>query len=196
MLNLEEYFRAMVEKDSSDLYLTVARPPMYRINGKVRASEHEAFTPQLLEDLAKSFMNEEQWEEFRQKKELNLALSLPKISRFRVNVLRQRGSIAIVVRKIKVDIPSFDSLGLPPALKDVAMLKRGLVLVVGATGSGKSTTLASLIDLRNSNDEGHIITVEDPIEFVHKHNLRDYGSCDNFRRHRSSMFRNSALKQR
>jgi twitching motility protein PilU len=169
VLNLEEYFRAMVEQDSSDLYLTVARPPMYRVNGKVRASEHEAFTPQALEDLAKSFMNPDQWEEFRQKKELNLALSLPKISRFRVNVLRQRGSVAIVVRKIKVDIPAFDSLGLPPVLKDVAMLKRGLVLVVGATGSGKSTTLASLIDLRNGNDEGHIITVEDPIEFVHKH---------------------------
>ena len=108
-------------------------------------------------------------EEFRQKKELNLALSLPKISRFRVNVLRQRGSIAIVVRKIKVDIPSFATLGLPSVLRDVAMLKRGLVLVVGATGSGKSTTLASMIDLRNGNDEGHIITVEDPIEFVHKH---------------------------
>jgi twitching motility protein PilU len=159
VLNLEDYFRAMVEKDSSDLYLTVARPPMYRVNGKVRASEHDSFTPQSLEDLAKSFMSHE----------LNLALSLPKISRFRVNVLRQRGSVAIVVRKIKVDIPSFDSLGLPSVLKDVAMLKRGLVLVVGATGSGKSTTLASMIDLRNSNDEGHIITVEDPIEFVHKH---------------------------
>jgi twitching motility protein PilU len=169
VLNLEDYFRAMVEKDSSDLYLTVARPPMYRVNGKVRASEHDSFTPQSLEDLAKSFMSHEQWEEFKQKKELNLALSLPKISRFRVNVLRQRGSVAIVVRKIKVDIPSFDSLGLPSVLKDVAMLKRGLVLVVGATGSGKSTTLASMIDLRNSNDEGHIITVEDPIEFVHKH---------------------------
>lgn len=169
MLNIEEYFRVMVEKDSSDLYLTVARPPMYRVNGKVRASDNESFTPQSLEDLAKSFMNEEQWEEFRQKKELNLALSLPRISRFRVNVMRQRGSIAIVVRKIKVDIPSFDSLGLPAVLKEVAMLKRGLVLVVGATGSGKSTTLASMIDLRNSNDEGHIITVEDPIEFVHKH---------------------------
>jgi twitching motility protein PilU len=117
VLNLEDYFRAMVEKDSSDLYLTVARPPMYRVNGKVRASEHDSFTPQSLEDLAKSFMSHEQWEEFKQKKELNLALSLPKISRFRVNVLRQRGSVAIVVRKIKVDIPSFDSLGLPPVLR-------------------------------------------------------------------------------
>ncbi|MEX0803576.1 MAG: PilT/PilU family type 4a pilus ATPase [Candidatus Binatia bacterium] len=168
-MEIEEYFKVMVEKDSSDLYLTVARPPMYRVDGKVREGAHETFTPESLEELAKSFMNAEQWDEFRHKKEMNLALSLPKVSRFRVNVLRQRGSIAIVVRKIKVDIPSFGSLGLPPVLKDVSMLKRGLVLVVGATGSGKSTTLASMIDLRNSNDEGHIITVEDPIEFVHKH---------------------------
>jgi twitching motility protein PilU len=169
MMEIEEYFRVMVEKEASDLYLTVARPPTYRVNGKVAAGDHESFTPQCLEDLAKSVMSQEQWEEFQQKKEMNLALSLPQVSRFRVNVLRQRGSIALVVRKIKVEIPCFDSLGLPPVLKDVSMLKRGLVLVVGATGSGKSTTLASMIDLRNSNDEGHIITVEDPIEFVHKH---------------------------
>ncbi len=169
MKQIEDYFRVMVENDSSDLYLTVARPPMYRVNGKVREGGSESFTPQYLEELAESVMNPEQWEEFKQKKEMNLALSLPKVSRFRVNVLRQRGSVALVVRKIKVDIPSYDSLGLPPVLKDVSMLKRGLVLVVGATGSGKSTTLASMIDLRNSNDEGHIITVEDPIEFVHKH---------------------------
>ena len=168
-MEIEEYFRVMVEKEASDLYLTVARPPTYRVNGKVAAGDHESFTPQYLEDLAKSVMSQEQWEEFQQKKEMNLALSLPQVSRFRVNVLRQRGSVALVVRKIKVEIPCFDSLGLPPVLKDVSMLKRGLVLVVGATGSGKSTTLASMIDLRNSNDEGHIITVEDPIEFVHKH---------------------------
>ena len=168
-MEIEEYFRVMVEKEASDLYLTVARPPTYRVNGKVAAGDHESFTPQCLEDLAKSVMSQEQWEEFQQKKEMNLALSLPQVSRFRVNVLRQRGSVALVVRKIKVEIPCFDSLGLPPVLKDVSMLKRGLVLVVGATGSGKSTTLASMIDLRNSNDEGHIITVEDPIEFVHKH---------------------------
>jgi twitching motility protein PilU len=168
-MRIEDYFKVMVQKDSSDLYLTVARPPMYRVNGKVREGDHESFTPQALEELAKSFMNDDQWQEFREKKEMNLALSLPKVSRFRVNVLRQRGSVAIVVRKIKVEIPSFDSLALPPVLKDVSMLKRGLVLIVGATGSGKSTTLASMIDLRNSNDEGHIITVEDPIEFVHKH---------------------------
>jgi twitching motility protein PilU len=169
MMEIEEYFRVMVEKEASDLYLTVARPPTYRVNGKVAAGDHESFTPQYLEDLAKSVMSQEQWEEFQQKKEMNLALSLPQVSRFRVNVLRQRGSVALVVRKIKVEIPCFDSLGLPPVLKDVSMLKRGLVLVVGATGSGKSTTLASMIDLRNSHDEGHIITVEDPIEFVHKH---------------------------
>ena len=168
-MEIEDYFRVMVEKEASDLYLTVALPPTYRVNGKVGAGDHASFTPQYLEDLAKSVMTPEQWEEFQVKKEMNLALSLPQVSRFRVNVMRQRGSVAMVVRKIKVDIPPFESLGLPTVLKDVSMSKRGLVLIVGATGSGKSTTLASMIDLRNSNDEGHIITVEDPIEFVHKH---------------------------
>lgn len=168
-MDIQEYFKVMVEKDSSDLYLTVARPPMYRVDGKIRPGGDQSFTPQDLEELAKSFMSEGQWNEFKQTKESNLALSLPNVSRFRVNVFRQRGSVGMVIRKIKVDIPSFESLGLPPVLKTVSMLKRGLVLVVGGTGAGKSTTLASMIDLRNSNDEGHIITIEDPIEFVHRH---------------------------
>ncbi len=168
-MDIQEYFKVMVEKDSSDLYLTVARPPMYRVDGKIQPGGDESFKPQDLEELAQSFMSEEQWKEFKQTRESNLALSLPNVSRFRVNVFRQRGSVGMVIRKIKVDIPSFDSLGLPTVLKTVSMLKRGLVLVVGGTGAGKSTTLASMIDLRNSNDEGHIITIEDPIEFVHSH---------------------------
>ncbi len=169
MAAIEDYFKTMVEKDASDLYLTVARPPLHRIDGKVRPDEAPAFTPPDLEALAKSFMSDQQWAEFAQKKQMNLALSLPGVSRFRVNVLRQRGSVGMVIRKIKVDIPSLASLGLPPLLEKVAMLKRGLVLVVGATGVGKSTTLASMIDYRNSQDEGHILTIEDPIEFVHRH---------------------------
>jgi len=168
-VGIQEYFKVMVEKDSSDLYLTVARPPMYRVDGKVREGGGQPFKPADLEELAKSIMSEEQWEEFKLKKEMNLALALPNVSRFRVNVLRQRGSIGMVIRKVKVDIPSFEALGLPSVLENIAMLKRGLILVVGATGAGKSTTLASMIDLRNSNDEGHIITIEDPIEFVHRH---------------------------
>lgn len=168
-MQIQEYFEVMVKKDSSDLYLTAGRPPMYRVDGKVQASGDPAFTAQDLEALAKLFISQEQWSDFQIKKEMNLALSLPSGVRFRVNVMRQRGSIGMVVRKIKVDIPPFDSLGLPPILKNLAMLKRGLILVVGGTGAGKSTTLASLIDVRNSNDEGHIITIEDPIEFVHQH---------------------------
>lgn len=168
-MDIQGYFKVMVEKDSSDLYLTVARPPMYRIDGKLREGGDQPFKPQDLEELAKSFMSTEQWDEFKHKREMNLALALPNVSRFRVNVYRQRGSVGMVIRKIKVDIPSFESLGLPPVLKKVSMLKRGLILIVGGTGAGKSTTLASMIDLRNSNDEGHIITIEDPIEFVHRH---------------------------
>jgi twitching motility protein PilU len=168
-MQIQEYFEVMVKKDSSDLYLTAGRPPVYRVDGKVQPSGDPAFTAQDLEALAKLFISQEQWSDFQIKKEMNLALSLPSGVRFRVNVMRQRGSIGMVVRKIKVDIPPFDSLGLPSILKNIAMLKRGLILVVGGTGAGKSTTLASMIDVRNSNDEGHIITIEDPIEFVHQH---------------------------
>ena len=168
-MQIQKYFEEMVEKDSSDLYLTASRPPMYRVDGRVRESGDAVFGPQDLEALAKSFLSDEQWSEFRTKKEMNLALALPSGVRFRVNLMRQRGSIGMVVRKIKVEIPPFDSLGLPPILKKLPMLKRGLILVVGGTGAGKSTTLASMIDVRNSNDEGHIITIEDPIEFVHQH---------------------------
>ena len=168
-MQIQEFFEVMVKKDSSDLYLTVGRPPMYRVDGRVQANGNPPFTAQDLESLAKSFISEEQWGEFHVKKEMNLALSLPSGVRFRVNVMRQRGSVGMVIRKIKVDIPPFDSLGLPPILKDIALLKRGLILVVGGTGAGKSTTLASMIDVRNCNDEGHIITIEDPIEFVHQH---------------------------
>jgi twitching motility protein PilU len=169
MTAIQDYFKAMVEKDASDLYLTVARPPLHRIDGKVCPDEAQAFTPQDLEALARSIMSEQQWAEFGRTREMNLALSLPGVSRFRVNVLRQRGSVGMVIRKIKVEIPSLESLELPPLLEKIAMLKRGLVLIVGATGVGKSTTLASMIDYRNSNDEGHILTIEDPIEFVHRH---------------------------
>jgi twitching motility protein PilU len=126
-------------------------------------------TPNDLDLLVQSFASEHQWKEFCQTNELNMAIAVPNVSRFRVNGFRQRGSIALVVRRISVDIPSMESLGVPLVLKDVAMLKRGLVLVVGATGSGKSTTLAAMIDHRNSTQAGHILTVEDPIEFVHRH---------------------------
>jgi twitching motility protein PilU len=114
-------------------------------------------------------MNERQWQQFNENMEMNLALSYRRLSRFRVNVFRQRGSVGVVIRRIKTEIETLDELHLPPILKDVVMTKRGLVLVVGATGSGKSTTLAAMIDYRNTNAAGHIISVEDPIEFVHRH---------------------------
>ena len=121
-MQIQKYFEVMVEKDSSDLYLTAARPPMYRVDGRVQASGEQALTPQDLEALASSFLSQEQWTEFQSKKEMNLALSLSSGVRFRVNVMRQRGSIGMVVRKIKVEIPPFDSLGLPPIVKNLALL--------------------------------------------------------------------------
>jgi twitching motility protein PilU len=168
-MNLTDFLSVMVEKDASDIYLTVASPPMYRIQGVVQPIGDHVFTPEEVEALAKSFMNERQWQEFSEQMEMNLALSYRRLSRFRVNAFRQRGSVGIVIRRIKVEIESLDNLGLPPILQDIVMTKRGLVLVVGATGSGKSTTLAAMIDHRNTHASGHIITVEDPIEFVHRH---------------------------
>jgi twitching motility protein PilU len=159
----------MVEKQASDLYLTVARPAMFRVNGSLQPGAGENLTPNDLDLLVQSFTSEHQWKEFCQTNELNMAIAVPNVSRFRVNGFRQRGSIALVVRRISVEIPTMESLGVPLVLKDVALLKRGLVLVVGATGSGKSTTLAAMIDHRNSTQAGHILTVEDPIEFVHRH---------------------------
>jgi twitching motility protein PilU len=142
---------------------------MYRIQGVVQPIGDHVFTPEELETLAKSFMNERQWQQFSDQMEMNLALSYRRLSRFRVNAFRQRGSVGIVIRRIKVEIETLDELGLPAVLNNIAMTKRGLVLLVGATGSGKSTTLAAMIDYRNTNAPGHIITVEDPIEFVHRH---------------------------
>jgi len=170
-MELVEYLRVMVEKNASDLYLTVASPPVFRIEGVMQPIGDHAFTASELEELAKAAMNEKQWIEFSQRNEMDLALvlSVPRLSRFRVNILRQRGSAALVIRTIKYEIKTLDELGLPPILKDVSIKKRGLVLVVGATGTGKSTTLAAMIDHRNTYGPGHIVTVEDPIEFVHKH---------------------------
>ena len=162
-------FKKMVEIEASDLYLTVARPPMYRVDGKIQAIGDENFTPEDLVALADAMMSEKQRREFTQTLEMNLAQSLPGVARFRVNILTQRGSVGMVIRRIKADVMSLDDMGLPSILKDITMTKRGLVLVVGATGSGKSTTLAAMIDHRNSNEAGHIITIEDPIEFVHRH---------------------------
>lgn len=169
MLDITKLLTVMVEHDASDLYLTVDSPPMYRINGSVRPAGNRCLMHSDTENLSRSIMNDRQQRDFEQTNEQNLALYYQSLGRFRVNVFRQKGCIGVVLRQIKSRIQSLDDLELPQILKDVAMTKRGLVLVVGATGSGKSTTLAALIDYRNANSAGHIISIEDPIEFVHVH---------------------------
>ncbi|MGB7950178.1 MAG: PilT/PilU family type 4a pilus ATPase [Candidatus Binatia bacterium] len=168
-MEMQELFKVMVDKDASDLYLTVAKPPMYRIDGEIQPVGDHPFTPDELETLVKSVLNTTQLQDYGENMEMNMAMSLPGVSRFRVNIFRQRGSAGMVVRRVKAEVSSLAELGLPDILKDITMSKRGLVLVVGATGSGKSTTLAAMVDHRNATESGHIITIEDPIEFVHRH---------------------------
>ncbi len=169
MLDINKLLQVMKEHDASDLYLTVDSPPCYRVKGIVRPAGKRNLEEEETEMLALSIMSDKQQKEFDKSNEMNLALQYPQMGRFRVNVFRQRGSVGLVVRRIITEIPSFDDLSLPEILKEICMFKRGLVLVVGATGSGKSTTLASMIDYRNAHQYGHIITVEDPIEFIHSH---------------------------
>lgn len=168
-MELRDFLQAMVERDASDVYLTVESPPMYRVNGITQPVGDGKLTNEELEALASSVMKERQRKEFEQTLEMNLALAYDDLGRFRVNIFRQRGNVGFVIRQIKVEIVPIDQLGLSAVVKDVAMTKRGLVLIVGATGCGKSTTLAAMIDHRNANAPGHIISVEDPIEFVHRH---------------------------
>jgi twitching motility protein PilU len=168
-INIQDFFKTMVDLEASDVYLTVARPPMYRVDGKIQAGGEHSFTPDELSALARSMLNEKQRMEFAETLEMNMAMSLPGVARFRVNMFQQRGSVGMVIRRIKADVMSVAEMGLPPILQDIVMTKRGLVLVVGATGSGKSTSLAAMIDHRNASEAGHIITIEDPIEFVHRH---------------------------
>lgn len=166
---LKDLLKYMVEKDASDIYITEGLPSMFRIEGVVLPHGERAMTGADTEKIAMDVMNEKQKKIFEQENEMNLALYYPELGRFRVNIFRQRSYVGLVLRQIKLQIKTIDELGLPNTLKDIAMTKRGLVLVVGATGSGKSTTLAAMIDHRNENQRGHIITIEDPIEFVHPH---------------------------
>jgi twitching motility protein PilU len=161
--------KEMIDRGGSDLYITAESAPVVRVEGVNHALDAEALTPTEVEALANSLMTERQRATFEEELEMNLGISSSKLGRFRVNVFRQRGAVGIVVRQIKTQIPTIDDLGLPPILKEVVLTKRGLVLVTGATGSGKSTTLAAMIDHRNQTTAGHIITVEDPIEFMHQH---------------------------
>ena len=169
MLDISKLLSVMTEHDASDLYLTVDSPPMYRINGVLRPAGNRLLEPADTETLATSIMTDKQQQDFIATNEQNLGLYYHTLGRFRVNVFRQRNCVGLVIRQIKSVIPTIEDLALPQILKDVALTKRGLVLLVGATGCGKTTSLASMIDYRTGLTAGHIVTIEDPIEFVHSH---------------------------
>lgn len=168
-MEFNDYLTVLAKNDGSDLYLSTGAPPCAKFHGKLKPIEKVSLKPGEIKDIAYTMMDDRQQKEFEEELEMNLAYTISGVGRFRVNIFKQRNEISIVARNIVTDIPNVDSLGLPPVLKDVVMAKRGLVLFVGATGSGKSTSLAALIDHRNSNSGGHIITIEDPVEFIHKH---------------------------
>jgi twitching motility protein PilU len=166
---MQDLLRAMVAKGGSDLFITAGYPPAFKIDGEVRPASDKPLTALQSSVMVRSIMNDKQTKMFDATKECNFAISPRGIGRFRVNAFVQQTQMGAVLRTITTDIPEFDKLGLPPVLKDVVLQKRGLVIVVGATGSGKSTSLAAMLDHRNKNSHGHIITIEDPIEFVHRH---------------------------
>ncbi len=168
-MEFSDYLKILASKDGSDLYLSTGAPACAKFQGVLRALEKDVLQAGVIKTIAYGLMDEEQRQEFEHELEMNLAIGVPGVGRFRINIFRQRNEVSIVARNIKMEIPQFEDLGLPEVLKEVIMNKRGLVLFVGATGSGKSTSLASLIDYRNSNSAGHIITIEDPVEFVHRH---------------------------
>jgi twitching motility protein PilU len=168
-MQFKTYLKILVQHDGSDLYLTVGAPPSAKFQGQLKPIDKITVTNEQIKAAAYSLMDNDQQAAFEQKPEMNLAISDPDIGRFRVNIFKQRNNLAMVIRNIKVEIPNADVLGLPPVLKEIIQEKNGLILFVGGTGSGKSTSLAALIDHRNSTKAGHIITIEDPIEYVHPH---------------------------
>jgi len=168
-MGFKDLLKIMIAKEGSDLFLTADAPPSIKAFGHMVPLGSQILPAGTVEKIAAQLMTPDQARAFEKDPELNIALSEPDIGRFRINIFKQRGQLAMVARHIKTDIPSCDQLNLPDTLKDLVMCKRGLVMFVGGTGSGKSTSLAALIDYRNQNSDGHIITVEDPIEFIHPH---------------------------
>src|ERR1700760_4342225 len=165
---IHKLLTAMSKAGGSDLFVSKDFPPAMKAQGALQPLTNQKLTGEVTRELANSLMNSKQREDFARDLECNFAISLPSVARFRVNVFLQQQNVGMVIRTIANEIPDFAKLGLPETLKEIIMTKRGLVLVVGATGSGKSTSLAAMIDHRNRNSAGHIVTVEDPVEFVHQ----------------------------
>ena len=168
-MEFNDLLKMMIEKDGSDLFLTTGAAPSIKAFGKLSPLIDKKNPEGMVKQIAYQIMNAEQIRDFEKSPEMNLTIADPDIGRFRVNIFKQRGEVAIVARNIKTEIPSADSLGLPTILKDLIMQERGIILLVGGTGSGKSTSLAALVDHRNKTSDGHIITIEDPVEFIHPH---------------------------
>jgi twitching motility protein PilU len=168
-MEFDKLLRLVVEKGASDLFITAGKPPMLKINGKLFAAGKSGLSPEQARDTVVGVMNKDQQEAFSQDRECNFAINTRGLGRFRVSAFQQRNLVGMVLRRIEVNIPLVSDLGLPPVIEDLAMTKRGLIIFVGATGTGKSTSLASMIGHRNENSSGHIISIEDPIEFIHQH---------------------------
>ncbi len=166
---IHNLLRGMASKKASDLFITAGFPPAFKVDGKMTPVSSQPLSHQHTRELARSIMNDRQTAEFETTHECNFAISPHGIGRFRVNVFMQQQHVGMVMRTITTKIPDLDAMGMPPILKEVVMSKRGLVILVGATGSGKSTTLAAMLGHRNQNSFGHIITIEDPVEYVHEH---------------------------
>ncbi|MDO8962705.1 MAG: PilT/PilU family type 4a pilus ATPase [Methylophilus sp.] len=164
-----DLLRLMMTKKASDMFITSGFPPAMKIDGKMTPVSSQVLSQQQTREISRSIMNDKQTAEFDATNECNFAIGLPGVARFRVNAFIQRGTVGLVFRTITTKIPKFEDLGLPDVLKEIAMTKRGLVIFVGGTGSGKSTSLAAMVGYRNENSYGHIITIEDPVEFVHEH---------------------------
>lgn len=168
-MDIGYFLKLMTEKNASDMFLTTGAPVNIKVEGKLYPLGNTGLPPGMVKKIAYSLMDEGQVPQFERDLELNMAIAVKDAGRFRINVFKQRGEIGMVIRAIKSDIPSIEQLKLPTILRDLVMEPRGLILVVGATGSGKSSTLAAMIDWRNQNSSGHILTIEDPIEFLHRH---------------------------
>ena len=169
MIDFDKLLKVVVEQGASDLFITAGLPPSIKVSGKMMPMSKTALTPEQAKEMVHATMTEAQIQEFEAERECNFAIHSPIAGRFRISAFYQRNFAGMVLRRIETEIPSLDDLMLPDAIKKLAMAKRGLIIFVGATGTGKSTSLASMIGYRNQNSKGHIITIEDPIEFVHEH---------------------------